>query len=118
MTLSSPIAFPINKVAIIGLGLIGGSWVKALRKQGVVQTIVGYDRNLDSMEQAKQLNIIDEYAGTAKQAVEGAQVVILSVPILAGAEILAFFWVTRLQAVRKVASRQLMKRYLKTTKSF
>ena len=88
MTLSSPIAFPINKVAIIGLGLIGGSWVKALRKQGVVQTIVGYDRNLDSMEQAKQLNIIDEYAGSAKQAVEGAQVVILSVPILAGAEIL------------------------------
>lgn len=88
MTLSSPIAFPINKVAIIGLGLIGGSWVKALRKQGAVQTIVGYDRNLDSMEQAKQLNIIDEFTGSAKQAVEGAQVVILSVPILAGAEIL------------------------------
>ena len=88
MTLSSPIAFPINKVAIIGLGLIGGSWVKALRKQGAVQTIVGYDRNLDSMEQAKQLNIIDDFTGSAKQAVEGAQVVILSVPILAGAEIL------------------------------
>ena len=87
-TISTTINFPIKKIAIIGLGLIGGSWVKALREQGVVETIVGSDRNLDSMQFAKAHNIIDEYSVSASKAVEGADVVILSVPILASAEIL------------------------------
>ena len=87
-TIATTINFPIKKIAIIGLGLIGGSWVKALREQGVVETIVGSDRNLDSMQFAKAHNIIDEYSVSASKAVEGADVVILSVPILASAEIL------------------------------
>jgi 3-phosphoshikimate 1-carboxyvinyltransferase len=88
MTVPATINFPIKKIAIIGLGLIGGSWVKALRQKAVVETIVGYDRNLDSMQQAKGLNIIDDCATSAAHAVEGADVVILSVPILANSEIL------------------------------
>jgi 3-phosphoshikimate 1-carboxyvinyltransferase len=80
--------FPLKQISIIGLGLIGGSWVKALRKSGLVEKVVGYDRNLDSMQQAQQLNIIDAYCDTAAQAVMGSQLVILSVPILASGEIL------------------------------
>jgi 3-phosphoshikimate 1-carboxyvinyltransferase len=84
-----PISFPIRQATIIGLGLIGGSWVKALRKSGLVEKVIGYDRNLDSMEQAQQLNIIDRYCSSAAESVLGSQLVILSVPILACEGILA-----------------------------
>jgi len=44
----------IPKVAIIGLGLIGCSWVKGLRAAEVVGQVQGFDRNLDSMQEAKK----------------------------------------------------------------
>lgn len=75
--------FCLKKVAVIGLGLIGCSWVKALRVRGHVRSISGYDRNLDSMQRAKQLGIIDEYANDARAVVRDADLVIISVPILA-----------------------------------
>lgn len=86
MTLSN--AQIVNHVAIIGLGLIGGSWVKGLRESGSVTTITGYDRNLDSMEQAKELGIIDGYTESPADCVKDADLVILSVPILATKTIL------------------------------
>lgn len=79
----------VDRVAIIGLGLIGGSWIKGLREANAVNVIVGHDRNLDSMEQAQSLGLIDEYFESPAEAVEGADLVILSVPILATAEILS-----------------------------
>jgi 3-phosphoshikimate 1-carboxyvinyltransferase len=79
---------PLYSVAIIGLGLIGGSWVKALKERGIIGNVVGFDRNQDSMQQAVELGIIDEYSSSAKQAVTSADVVILSVPILACRDIL------------------------------
>jgi len=74
---------PITRLTIIGLGLIGGSWVKALREQGVLLHVVGFDRNQDSMIQAKESGLIDSYASSAALAVENSDVIILSVPILA-----------------------------------
>ncbi len=79
---------PLYSVSIIGLGLIGGSWVKALRERGVIGRVVGFDRNQDSMQQAVQLGVIDEYAASAQAAVSDADIVIISVPILACRDIL------------------------------
>ena len=79
---------PLYSVSIIGLGLIGGSWVKALRERGVIGRVVGFDRNQDSMQQAVQLGVIDEYAASAQAAVSDADIVIISVPILASRDIL------------------------------
>lgn len=79
----------ISRIAIIGLGLIGGSWVRSLRAVRPDLFVVGYDRNVDSMEQAKSLGIIDEFALTAREAVSDADLIILSVPILAVREILS-----------------------------
>jgi len=79
---------PQLNICIIGLGLIGGSWVKALREKGMQGCVTGFDRNLDSMQQAVELGIIDRYASTAREAVKGADLVILSVPILAIKDIL------------------------------
>ncbi|NRA24647.1 MAG: bifunctional prephenate dehydrogenase/3-phosphoshikimate 1-carboxyvinyltransferase, partial [Oleispira sp.] len=73
----------INKVAIIGLGLIGCSWVKALKLAGATGSISGFDRNLDSMQQALQLGLIDDYSLDITDVVAKADLVIISVPILA-----------------------------------
>ena len=79
---------PVPKVAIIGLGLIGGSWVKGLRLNKAVACVVGFDRNQDSMQMAIELGVIDRSAASPAEAVADADVVILSVPILATHEIL------------------------------
>jgi len=84
----TPENLPQLNICIIGLGLIGGSWVKALREKGMQGCVIGFDRNLDSMQQAVELGIIDHYASTAREAVKGADLVILSVPILAIKDIL------------------------------
>lgn len=73
----------IPKVAIIGLGLIGCSWVKALKLAGCTGSISGFDRNLDSMQQALQVGLIDDYSLEISDVVANADLVILSVPILA-----------------------------------
>lgn len=79
---------PIERLAIIGLGLIGCSWVKALREKQAVKQVIGFDRNEDSMTKAKELDLIDEYHEDIAQVVNNADVVILSVPILAMESIL------------------------------
>lgn len=81
-------SYSISQVAIIGLGLIGGSWVKALRALNPQWKVTGFDRNVDSMLQAKALGLIDAKADSAEQAVKDADLVILSVPILANRTIL------------------------------
>lgn len=78
----------IPKVAIIGLGLIGCSWVKALKLAGCTGTISGFDRNLDSMQQALQAGLIDDYSLEITDVVYEADLVIISVPILAVGDVL------------------------------
>jgi 3-phosphoshikimate 1-carboxyvinyltransferase len=78
----------IPKIAVIGLGLIGCSWVKALKIAKSVGTVSGFDRNLDSMQKALQVGLIDDYSLDIHSVVEGADLVIVSVPILAVAEVL------------------------------
>ena len=78
----------IPKIAVIGLGLIGCSWVKALKIAKSVGTVSGFDRNLDSMQKALQVGLIDDYSLDIHSVVEGADLVIVSVPILAVGEVL------------------------------
>jgi 3-phosphoshikimate 1-carboxyvinyltransferase len=78
----------IPKVAIIGLGLIGCSWVKALKAANSVGSVSGFDRNVDSMQQALQAGLIDDYSLDIVDVVSAADLVIISVPILAVAEVL------------------------------
>lgn len=75
--------FHVPKIAIIGLGLIGCSWIKSLRLVGCTDSISGYDRNLDSMQQALQAGLIDDYSLEITDVVREADLVIISVPILA-----------------------------------
>lgn len=73
----------IERLAVIGTGLIGGSLARALRGAGVVGSIVGYDADPRNLEQALALGVVDEIAPNAAEAVRGAQVVFISVPVCA-----------------------------------
>ncbi len=81
-------AFNIPKVAIIGLGLIGCSWVKALKLSKSAGHVSGFDRNVDSMQQALEAGLIDDYADDVCDVVRDADLVIISVPILAVGDVL------------------------------
>lgn len=71
----------INKLAIIGVGLIGGSLALALKKAGAVNTVSGYARSPETLEQAKTLGIIDQAAASIAEAVTDADMVFVAVPM-------------------------------------
>lgn len=71
----------IGRLAIIGVGLIGGSLARALRKAGEVQQIIGCGRGRDNLERAVELGVIDSYTHDIAEAVQGADVVFLAVPL-------------------------------------
>ncbi|HTD04269.1 MAG TPA: prephenate dehydrogenase/arogenate dehydrogenase family protein [Undibacterium sp.] len=78
-----------NKVAIFGVGLIGGSFALALKKAGAVAQVVGVDRIHDSLVRAKELGIIDQAATSVADAVQGADLVLIAAPVAQTAAILA-----------------------------
>ncbi|MCP5160635.1 MAG: bifunctional prephenate dehydrogenase/3-phosphoshikimate 1-carboxyvinyltransferase [Hahellaceae bacterium] len=73
----------MDKVAIIGLGLIGGSLAKAIRKRGLFRQVVGYDARETDLNTGLESGIIDVAAKSAFDAAQGADLVVLAVPVRA-----------------------------------
>ncbi len=73
----------IERLAIIGVGLIGGSLVRALREAGALKSVVGIGRSLPNLEEALSLGICDEITQDLVEGVRGADVVFISVPVCA-----------------------------------
>jgi prephenate dehydrogenase len=71
----------IRRLAIIGVGLIGGSLARALRQAGWVQEVVGCGRGKANLQQALQLGVIDRFSHDPAEAVDGADMVFLAVPL-------------------------------------
>ena len=76
-------------LAVIGLGLIGGSVARALRSAGFAGRITGFDSDPRQGQLAVELGVIDEVAPAANLAVRDADIVMLAVPVLHTAEALA-----------------------------
>ena len=53
--------FHIDKLAIVGVGLIGGSLALALKQAGAVGHVVGIGRGLPNLETASRLGVVDSY---------------------------------------------------------
>ncbi|RLA25292.1 MAG: bifunctional prephenate dehydrogenase/3-phosphoshikimate 1-carboxyvinyltransferase [Gammaproteobacteria bacterium] len=72
-----------NKLCIIGIGLIGGSIARAARENKLCATISAYGReqDLDNLQQALALKVIDSYSLNLQQAVAGADCVIIATPV-------------------------------------
>jgi prephenate dehydrogenase len=73
----------INKLVIIGVGLIGGSLALALREAGEVREIVGLGRSRENLDAARSLGIIDRVETDLAAGVKDADVVVLAVPVAA-----------------------------------
>ncbi len=71
----------IKKLAILGVGLIGGSFALALKRAGVVGSVVGYGRNRENLEAARALGVLDEIADTPGAAVAQADAICLAAPV-------------------------------------
>lgn len=82
----------VRQLAVIGLGLIGGSFARALRAAGQVDWVTGYDVDPAQRQAALRSGVIDVAFDTAAAAVQGADVVVLAVPVLHTGEALAQCW--------------------------
>jgi prephenate dehydrogenase len=71
----------INRLTVIGVGLIGGSLARALRAAGQVGEVTGYGRSLGNLQLAQELGVIDRVAVNPADAVREADVVVLAVPV-------------------------------------
>lgn len=70
-----------ERVALIGLGLIAGSMAHAMRRGGLAGYIVGTARSAETRDIAREIELCDEVVETAVQAVAGADLVVLAVPV-------------------------------------
>ena len=72
---------PFKRIALIGFGLIGGSIARAAREQGLAGEIVTTARSAETRARVKELGITDSVVETNAEAVDGADLVILCIPV-------------------------------------
>ena len=78
-----------KKVIVFGVGLIGGSFALALRKANAVGEVVGFGRSESTLQQARQLGIIDRIGQDAAAEAADADLILLATPVGQMAEIMA-----------------------------
>ena len=74
-------AVKLRRLAVFGVGLIGGSFAAALKQAGAVEHVVGVGRSRANLERALELGVIDEIAGDTRTALLGADFVLVAVPV-------------------------------------
>jgi 3-phosphoshikimate 1-carboxyvinyltransferase len=75
------VSLVVDRLLIIGLGLIGGSFALGLKQRGGCGTVVGYDLSRQELDEGLRLGVIDEISQDLRSAVEQADMVMLSVPV-------------------------------------
>ena len=71
----------IDKLAIIGVGLIGSSLSLALKQIGAVGEVIGYGRNRDNLARGVELGVLDRFEASIAAAVRDADIVVVAVPL-------------------------------------
>lgn len=70
---------PDTRVAVLGLGLMGGSVARALAAQGA--RVLGHDRNLEHVDAAQREEVVHEALDSTLAGIESAEVVLLALPV-------------------------------------
>lgn len=76
-----------QRVALIGLGLIASSMARAMQRKGLAAEIVGYARSSQTRQTAQRIGLVDRVCESAAEAVVGADLVVLAVPVGAMADL-------------------------------
>ncbi len=71
----------IKQLTIIGVGLIGGSLARALKQQGYCHEVVGCGRDVAQLQKALELGVIDRFSTNIGEAVSGADMIVVAVPL-------------------------------------
>ena len=71
----------INKITIIGVGLIGGSLALALKERNLAKAVFGYGRDQTRLEEAQKSNVIDAFSTNIKEAIDEANIVVIATPV-------------------------------------
>ena len=75
--------FYINKLAVVGVGLIGGSLSLALKANEAVGQVIGIGRGQANLDKAIELRVVDCVTQNLAEGVADADVVFLATPVLA-----------------------------------
>jgi cyclohexadieny/prephenate dehydrogenase len=70
-----------DRIALMGIGLIGSSLAHAVRAHGLAREVVCYSRSAETRADATRLELVDTVAETAREAAQGADLVVLCVPV-------------------------------------
>jgi prephenate dehydrogenase len=87
--MAAEVGSEFGRVAILGLGLIGGSLAKALKKVNAVREITAWGHREASLQTGVQLGIIDSYSLDLNTAISGADVIVICTPTLTAESMLA-----------------------------
>jgi len=81
-------SYAVENVVILGLGLIGGSLARALRKSGFAKTFIGYGHREPSLQRGLELGVIDEFTLDLDEAVVRADILVIATPTLVASKML------------------------------
>jgi len=70
-----------KQVAIVGVGLIGGSLGMILRRRALADHVVGIGRRVENLKTAVAMGAIDRYVADPQEGVRGADLVVLATPV-------------------------------------
>ncbi len=79
----------MKKILIIGLGLIGGSLARSVKKTGFADSVSAYGYRDRSLKKGVELGIIDDYSLNLDEAMTGTDIVVLAAPTLVAGEMMA-----------------------------
>lgn len=71
----------LNKVTIIGVGLIGGSFAKGIKQLGLAKEVHGFGHNQANLETAMELGVVDSFSTDIAMAMQDCDLVLLAVPL-------------------------------------
>jgi len=71
----------IDKLAIIGVGLIGSSLSLALKEAGAVRQVIGFGRNQQNLARGVELGVLDDFTESIEACVGDADVIVVAVPL-------------------------------------
>ncbi|MBT3202786.1 MAG: prephenate dehydrogenase/arogenate dehydrogenase family protein [Gammaproteobacteria bacterium] len=71
----------INHLTIIGVGLIGSSLSLSLKQSGFVKRVTGCGRSEENLKKGIELGVLDDYSLSISDAIKGADVVVVAVPL-------------------------------------